>query len=100
MRSSRPPLATPTLKRVGTAYTEFIELRDGQVWSFGGSSHMGYNSGYITRVDGAEPRPLYAFEPPRNAEGSLIPVGRACQSRTSSKRITVSSYFRTMMFLA
>ena len=26
---------------------------------------MGFNSGYITRIDGAEPRPLFTFEPPR-----------------------------------
>ena len=40
-----------------------IELADGQVWAFGGMSHMGVNSAYITRVDGDEPRPLFVTEP-------------------------------------
>ena len=34
----------------------FVERRDGQILAFGGTSHMGLNSGLITRVDQAEPR--------------------------------------------
>ena len=29
----------------------FIELRDGQVWAYGGVSHMGFNEAFIRRVD-------------------------------------------------
>jgi hypothetical protein len=39
----------------------FIELRDGQVWEYGGTSHMGVNDGEIVRVDGPEPKLLHAF---------------------------------------
>lgn len=53
----------------------FVELRDGQVWAFGGTSHMGFNSGVITRVDGVEPRPLFAFEPPRGRAQQPDPAG-------------------------
>ena len=42
----------------------FIELRNGQVWAFGGTSHMGINEGEITRVDEGEGRTLVAFRPP------------------------------------
>jgi hypothetical protein len=40
----------------------FIELRDGQVWEYGGTSHMGSTDGEIVRVDGPAPRILYAFD--------------------------------------
>ncbi|WP_254053384.1 hypothetical protein [Singulisphaera sp. GP187] len=68
-----PPARDPDSEASWDGVYGFIELCDGQVWSFGGSSHMGYNSGYITRVDGAKPQPLYAFEPPRNPEGEPDP---------------------------
>ncbi len=42
----------------------FIERHDGQILAFGGTSHFGMNSGFITRVDQAEPHRLFAFEPP------------------------------------
>ena len=43
----------------------FIELRDGQVWAYGGTSHMGFNRAYISRVDeGKEARTMAAFDPP------------------------------------
>jgi hypothetical protein len=44
----------------------FVELRDGQIWAFGGTSHMGVNEGQITRVDEGEARTLVAFHPPVN----------------------------------
>ena len=44
----------------------FIELRDGQIWAFGGVSHMGFNEGEITRVDEAKARTMAAFDPPPN----------------------------------
>jgi hypothetical protein len=46
----------------------FIERRDGQVWTFGGTSHMGFNDGYISRVDGDKPRPLFTTVPLRHFE--------------------------------
>ncbi len=60
-----PPSHKPEVKAFWDGVYGFVELRDGQVWAFGGSSHMGFNTGYITRVDGDEPRPLFTFEPSR-----------------------------------
>jgi hypothetical protein len=39
----------------------FIELADGQVWAYGGTSHFGLNEGQITRVDEGETRTLVSF---------------------------------------
>jgi hypothetical protein len=63
-----PPSREPDRQAYWEGIYGFIELRDGQVWAFGGSSHMGFNSGYVTRVDGGDPRPLFAFEPPNGPE--------------------------------
>lgn len=57
-----PPSHEPDREAFWEGVYGFVELRDGQVWAFGGTSHMGLNSGYITRIDGAEPRPLSSFE--------------------------------------
>src|SRR5262249_25402481 len=46
----------------------FIQLRDGQVWAFGGTSPLGLSPGGFARVDGAEPLRLAAFEPPPDPE--------------------------------
>ena len=46
----------------------FVELKDGQVWAFGGVAHMGYNTACIWRIDGAEPRQLVKFDPPQDRE--------------------------------
>jgi hypothetical protein len=44
----------------------FIELRDGQVWAYGGTSHMGLNNGEITRIDEIKARTIASFDPPPN----------------------------------
>jgi hypothetical protein len=58
-----PPSHKPKIQAFWEGVYGFVELRDGQVWAFGGTSHMGFNSGYITRIDGAEPQPLFTFKP-------------------------------------
>ena len=45
-----------------------IELGDGQVWAYGGTSHMGMNHGEITRIDEAKAQTLATFEPPENPQ--------------------------------
>ena len=44
----------------------FIERHEGQILAFGGTSHLGLNSGFITRIDQAEPHRLFAFDPPKD----------------------------------
>ncbi len=40
----------------------FIELRDGQVWAFGGSDHLGVASGFIARVDTGKAQSLHRLD--------------------------------------
>jgi len=39
----------------------FVELPDGAVWAYGGIAHMGFNDGYITRVDVPRSERLASF---------------------------------------
>jgi hypothetical protein len=38
----------------------FVELRDGQVWAFGGTEHMGFTNASLTRIDSVVPQQLFA----------------------------------------
>jgi hypothetical protein len=53
----------------------FIETNDGRVLAFGGTSHMGMNSCFITRIDRGEPIPILGFESDRAKEVVIGPVG-------------------------
>jgi hypothetical protein len=71
-----PPDRQPDSEALWQGVYGFIALGDGPVWAFGGTSHMGSNSAYITRIDGAEPRRLFAFESPEL--GKEPDRGRPC----------------------
>jgi len=68
-----PPSRDPKHKASWEGVYGFIQLRDGHIWAFGGTSHMGMNSGEITRVDVAEPRTLFAFELGPFMEAEKVP---------------------------
>jgi len=68
-----PPSRDPARKAFWEGVYGFIERADGVVLAFGGSSHMGFNSGAITRLDTPEPQTLFAFEPPRDREAKPDP---------------------------
>jgi hypothetical protein len=55
-----PPSGDPRRAAFWFGIYGFIELRDHQVWAFGGTSHMGFYSRNITRVDDDKPRPIFA----------------------------------------
>ena len=40
----------------------FTELRDGQVWAYGGTTHMGMTDGFIWRVDQGKSEELYRLD--------------------------------------
>ena len=40
----------------------FTELRDGQVWAYGGTTHMGSTDGFIWRVDTGKSEELYRLD--------------------------------------
>ena len=64
----------------------FVQLRDGQVWAFGGTSHMGFHHGFISRVDRDKRESLAKFEPPREqGQKPPTPIGPWRRSRTSWK---------------
>ena len=68
-----PPSRDPDRKAFWSGVYGFIELRDGQIWAYGGTMHMGFNNGYVTRIDAPKPQPLFecqssgdpANDPPR-----------------------------------
>jgi hypothetical protein len=51
----------------------FVERADGQVWAYGGTSHMGMNSSFITRVDQPAPVRLFSCETPADTNNQLDP---------------------------
>lgn len=57
-----PPSREPGQKAFWSGVYGFIELRDGQIWAYGGTMHMG-SDGYVTRIDGPKPQRLFEFEP-------------------------------------
>ena len=59
-----PTSACPNGENSWEGVYGFVERADGQVWAFGGTSHMGMNSAFITRVDQPNPRRLFTFETP------------------------------------
>ena len=66
----------------------FVELRDGQIWPYGGTYHMGINEGEITRVDEAPARTMAEFDASYLiANESPTRSCQRCRSRTSSRRI-------------
>jgi hypothetical protein len=56
-----PPSREPGEEASWDGVYGFIELADGQVWAYGGTSHFGLNEGQITRVDDGEARALVSF---------------------------------------
>ncbi|MHC5540423.1 hypothetical protein ACYOEI_19555, partial [Singulisphaera rosea] len=68
-----PPAEKPKVPPFWEGIYGFVTLRDGQVWAFGGTSHMFTNSAHITRVDGDEPRPLFHFQPHPGLENEPDP---------------------------
>ena len=40
----------------------FVELKDGPVWAFGGTAHMGITEGYFWRVDSGKAEELYRLD--------------------------------------
>ena len=69
-----PPSHDPDRKAYWQGIYGFVEPGDGQVWAFGGTSHMGFHSSFITRIDAANPIPLVAFDrPPRDPEKAPDP---------------------------
>lgn len=71
----------------------FVELRDGQVWAYGGSSHMGFNSASFARTDGAAARMLVSIEPPRELQREPEPESRP-EPRPSRPRMPITHVFQ------
>jgi hypothetical protein len=95
-----PPSHEPDREAFWEGIYGFIELRDGQVWAFGGTSHMGLNQGYVTRIDGTEPRPLVAFEPTREVEKKpdpdqpSLPITHVAEEKDGLLVFSYSDVFR------
>ena len=68
-----PPARDPEGKAWWRGIYGFVELGDGQVWAFGGTSHVGFNDGEITRIDTAEPRHAVRIRAPPGNRGRARP---------------------------
>jgi hypothetical protein len=66
-----PPDPKPNAENSWDGVYGFVERADGQVLAFGGTSHMGMNSAFITRVDQPDPRRLLTIDPPENPDVQL-----------------------------
>ncbi|HZW33075.1 MAG TPA: hypothetical protein VFF52_20330 [Isosphaeraceae bacterium] len=95
-----PPARDPEVEASWQGVYRFIELRDGRVWAFGGTSHMGLNRGESTRVDGAEPRTVFAFEPPKengkepDPDRPRLPITRTLEEDRGLLVFSYSDVFR------
>jgi hypothetical protein len=57
-----PPSREPRGRAFWNGIYGFIELRDRQVWAYGGTSHMGLDSRNVARIDEDRPRPIFERE--------------------------------------
>lgn len=58
-----PPERRPDRDASWNGVYGFVERQDGQVWAYGGVSHMGYNAAEIVRVDSEKPQRLFLVDP-------------------------------------
>ncbi len=90
-----PPSGDPDWAAHWDGIYGFIELRDHQVWAYGGMSHMGINSRNITRVDEDKPRPIVerrihaALEEKPDAPPTALPI-----SHILTETVTPSAHCR------
>jgi hypothetical protein len=77
----------------------FTEMRDGQVWAYGGLIHMGGREGFIWRVDSGKAEELYQRHnaPPLPMDRPYLPITQVTEDpRTGAVVvITLSDIFRT-----
>ncbi len=95
-----PPSRHPNRQAFWHGIYGFIELRDHQVWAFGGVSHVGFNSREITRVDEDKPRPLFenethaAFDDKPDAPPPALPISHVIEERESLLVFSYDDVFR------
>lgn len=99
-----PSSRDPRLPAFWQGIYGFVALRDGQVWAFGGTAHMGIGEGTITRVDTAAPRVLYSasigpiFEedakPPPKPDRPRVPITHVVEEADGLLVFAYSDVFR------
>jgi hypothetical protein len=96
-----PPAREPDEHTGWDGVYGFIELRDGQIWAFGGTSHLGMNSSFITRVDGAGSRLLHETtdsgprdEEPRLVAGPQVPITHIMEENDGLLVLAFSDAYR------
>jgi hypothetical protein len=85
----------------------FVELPDGQVWAYGGTSHFGSNSAFIRRVDGAKIESLAQFDNDEEFKAAMqgkevprpdrpvLPITHIIQERDHLLVFSYNDIFRT-----
>jgi hypothetical protein len=95
-----PPSREPDNEAEWEGICGFVELADGQVWAHGGTSHMGTNSGEITRVDEGHARTVFAFDPPRklgqepDQTRPYLPITHVIEEKNGLLVFSYSNVFR------
>jgi hypothetical protein len=96
-----PPSSKPDKQNFWHGVYGFIELADGQVWAFGGMSHMGSNEGEITRVDDGKARTLASFrahmnvpQPEPNPSRPCMPITHILEEKGGLLVFSYSDVFR------
>jgi hypothetical protein len=95
-----PPSREPGEKASWNGVYGFVELRDGQVWAYGGTSHMGFDCGEITRIDEAKAQTIAAFDPPPNLRQERdpsvprMPITQVIEEKTGLLVFSYSDIFR------
>jgi hypothetical protein len=95
-----PPSQRPEQKDFWRGIYGFIELQDRQVWAFGGTSHMGFNSRNITRVDENKARPVFELKTHAMAEEKpdaappALPISHIIEEKESLLVFSFDDVFR------
>ena len=95
LRSGRPG----PLPRSDGVYG-FVCLGDGQVWAYGGMSHMGLERAFVTRVDGPQPQAIYSNDDWRRGDNGSAsrPATRPSQPRGPITHVVEARSGRVIVF--
>ena len=96
-----PPSPQPGEQAFWRGVYGFVELADGQVWAYGGTSHWGLDEGQITRVDEGEARTLVSFryhanipQPEPNPSRPRMPITHILEEKGGLLIFSYSDVFR------
>jgi hypothetical protein len=76
----------------------FLRLAGGQMWAYGGMSHMGPEEAFIARLDGPQARRVYDSGRDERDERSTAPSGRHARPRSPITHMVEAKSGRLIVF--